>query len=198
MTEDKNPRFNDMEQGVLFLSYSTPDSWNLLLEELKKRGVPCREIHLIDITIPCRDTKKYNETVNFLKSFSSTISDRLIEAIPNNFMAKQIIKKIENSTNYKLMRDKEKWETDNINPLLSTSMTPLAVEYKEQYKNRLDDPEAKKNYERLLKFESDGYKPKILRYDSDGKMTKDSTITFDDLDRKTKANYNENNEESRL
>ena len=190
--------FNDMEQGVLFLAYSEPETWELLKRTLQKKGISSREWHLIDITIPCRNTKEYNNTINFLKSFSNPIAKRVMEAIPDNFMTNQILKKIEKATDYKLIREMQTWETDNINPLLLTCMTPIAVEYKKRYKDRLKDEEAKKNYDRLLKFESDNYKPKILRYDSDGKMTKDSTISFEDLSNDIKNNYNENKEENRL
>jgi hypothetical protein len=178
MNYEKEKYLADKNQGVLFLAYTTPTAYNKLVEEVHKRGLGIRELKLIDITIPC-NPKTYDDNINFFKHFITQQSDRLIQGLNSNMITRQIIKAIEKKTEYKLLNiDYSTFKRDMKNPLLNTNLTPIAVEYKEGYKKQAT-PEEQTNYDKLLKFESNGFKPQT---DEEAGLVDESKIkNYDDF-----------------
>jgi len=152
---------NDTNPSVLFMAYTTPKADALFKEELKKKGLQVRELKLYDVSIPL---DRYNEVINWFKEFCSGINLRLIEAVTGNFFIKFFLKKIEKKTDYKLIKTKWNWQSQNRHKLKQLGLTPIACEYRERYKETFCSSEEEKElYDKLQFFESEGYKAPTLR-----------------------------------
>lgn len=149
---DTRADINPSIQGMLF---TTPDAFLALIKESEKRPVGLRFGIPFDLTIPLTNPE-YDETINWIKSFSNPILRRFAE---QDFMFKpQIMKMLENKAKLKFIEFEKQWKTDIKNPLLYSGFTPLFcdIKYKEHYTD-----EEKENLERLQKFKSKGYEANL-------------------------------------
>lgn len=149
---------NDNEPSMVCLTYSTPEAFEQLLKEAKKRGIPTRVWNVVDFTIPMNE--KYDDTINFFKHFimpdywKDRTPMRLLENLP--FMIRgTIMNQLAKATLKPLKIDWESWENDRVHPLLYSLVCPL---FYQDHSMHMTTEEEKKNFEKFKNFQSEGYK----------------------------------------
>jgi hypothetical protein len=162
MMSDSNP---SLICGV----YCPQEDFINLLKELKKLNLPCREFHLIDISIPLDET--YDEKINALKHFINceywgTRLNQIKQGIIFNMIEKSVNKNNFGFVNFKA----GDWKNDNKHKLLNTLLVPIAYQNQEK---RTTTTKEYINMQCLKSFKSDNYKPVITGlYNDDGTKVK--------------------------
>lgn len=150
----------DCNPSIVGALFCTPDVYDKWVKAVNgKFGMAVREIRFVDVGIPLNED--YDKAINYLKSFSMPMMKRFIEA---DFPFKSMILKQIEKKGLKII-DLSSWKCDNRHELLLSGFTPIAVDikYSKTFNKNSDQYNEKEeeNLKKLIKFESEGYKPKI-------------------------------------
>lgn len=159
-SKDEEVRFTKMKgdtnPSVIFGLYTQPDRYELLMQRLKEKKIPVREIRFIDVPI---DMERYDEIINFFKEFCYV--DYWKDRHPINIVDRSIYgfnlkEKVESNTARFKFVDfrKANWRNSTKHELLLTLCVPLMYQDQTMY---CETDEERENMKRLANFESSNY-----------------------------------------
>ena len=151
----------DANPEIIFLSYGKEKEQKAFIDAVRKRGRSIREIRLFAVEQPL--DKNFDSDINFYKHFilNEYWFDRNPLLHKHSMMIEKIKETIFNQSPFKPIKfERGQWQNDNRHELLFALICPLLYQDTNTEK-WLETSEEKKNYEKLKKFQSEGYQPKI-------------------------------------